>query len=117
MSSRQEGPCISGICAAATDVHLRMKLDGSGKFVVAGDEAHVGTHENKTFVADEPSAVYDKRAPGTKIYVASGAIAAFAQVSSTTGGKVQTGTGGVEDLGTALTAAAADGDLVEVWPA
>ena len=95
----------------------RMKMSGTfGILTVAGDEAHVGTLLERTYAAGDPAPLYHNNATGTFAYIANGAIAQGAQVSSVAAGKVQTGTGGAVDLGIALNAAAADGDVIEVLP-
>lgn len=100
---------------AAIAPHLRVKIGSDSEHVaIAGDEACIGTAYNRAYAAEDGITVRDKRSPGTHVFVAGGAIAAGAQVTSAAGGKVVTGTAGTEDYGVALTAATGDGGLIEV---
>ena len=104
------------ISAAA---YLRVKPDtGSNDLgiALAGDEACIGTLAHETFGDSAPVTIYANGDGGSKLYVANGAIAIGAAVSSVAGGKIQTGTGGAVDLGFAASAAGADGDIIEVNP-
>ena len=100
---------------ANMDQYLRVKHGAAaGGVALAGDEAHIGTLRTQAF-SGKKVGVIKKAAGAVRIYVASGAISAGDGVTSAAGGKVASGTGGVEDLGTARTAAAADGDYIEVY--
>lgn len=100
--------------AAAIAPFLRVKFTAPGVVGVAGDEACIGTLRTRSYAAGDRVTVVDKRAPGTRTMIAGGAIAKGAAVTSAAGGKVVTGTAGVEDYGVALTAAAGDGEQLEV---
>ena len=103
--------------SAAIAKFLRCKLHSvSGEIIVAGDEAFIGEIDQPALAAGDPVVVYDKRAPGSHIFVAGGAIAWGAQVTTAAAGKVVTGTGGVVDLGVCISPASGDGALVEVLP-
>ena len=115
--SRVEGPRMGfGTAAAATARYLRVILNASGQWAIAGDVEHDGEcdTENVAALGDE-MIVYYKGAPGTHIYVASKAIAVGDICHSVAGGKVTDGAG-VADVCRAVTAAAADGDYFEGIP-
>lgn len=100
---------------AAYAPYLRMKMSATiGILTVAGDEAHMGELELRTLKAGDPATIYDKRAPGTHLFVGNGAITAGDTVSSVAGGKVQDGSGGAVDYGKALNTTTGDNQLVEV---
>lgn len=114
--SRVEGPRLSGPAAAATGLHLRVLLNSSGQWAIAGDVAHDGENDTvNVTTAGDRMIVYHKHAPGTHIYVASKAIAVGDVCSSVAGGKV-TDAAGVAAVCRAVTAAAADGDYFEGIP-
>ena len=97
---------------AAIEPGLRVKWGATaGQVVVAGDEACIGVTRDRAFAADEPIVVLDIKAPGTLPFTAGGAIAKGAAFTSTAGGKVVTGAGGVEDYGLAMEAAGGDGAM------
>lgn len=109
---------LSGLLSLKADAAYapgtRVKWSATpGKVTVAGDEACIGTLKNRTYKNDDDCVVIDKRAPGTRIFIAGGVIAKGASFTSAADGKVVTGTGGVEDYGRALTATTGDGGLLE----
>jgi hypothetical protein len=114
MPQQNEGHLISLVADAAIAKYLRLKHSGTaGKVSIAGDEACIGTAAVRSYADGDPMVVDDIRRPGTRIFVAGGAIAIGDSVTSAAGGKVVTGTGGVEDYGKAITASTADGGLIE----
>ena len=115
-ASRVEGPRLSGPAAAATALHLRVLLNSSGEWAIAGDAEHDGECDTANVAAQgDQMIVYCKNAPGTHIYVASKAIAVGDVCHSVAGGKV-TDAAGVAPVCRAVTAAAADGDYFEGIP-
>ncbi len=116
MSQRVETAKIGRyVASAAIAPYLRVKHDSvAGEVAIAGDENWFGEAENRAYADQDPLTVYDKRAAGTHLFVASNAITAGNQVSTVAGGKVQDGTGGTITIGEALTTTAGDGEYVEV---
>lgn len=111
-------PEMSVVADAAYAAGTRVKWSGTaGKVTVAGDEACIGTLKNRTYKDGDPCVVLDIRGPGSRIFIAGGAIAAGAAFTSAAAGRVVTGTAGVQDYGVALTAATAAGGLFEGTPA
>lgn len=97
--------------------YLRVKHHSTaGEVAIAGDEACIGVAYNRSYADQDPITVYDINNPGTCTYIANGAITAGDSVSSVAGGKIQTGTGGVQFLGKARTTTTADGERIEVDP-
>lgn len=94
---------------------LRVK-DGAawGTVDIAGDEAYIGEAAFSTRRADESVNVRDKRGAGYHAFIADGAIAAGGDVSTAAAGKVTAGLGGAVDIGKAVEAVFADGDIVYV---
>jgi len=114
MAQENISPFLSFEAGGAIAPYLRVKHHSTaGQVVIAGDEACIGTAKTRAYAAGDPITVTDKRAPGTRIFIAGGAIAAGASFTSAANGKVVTGTGGVEDYGKAITAAAGDGEQFE----
>lgn len=98
--------------AAAIAQHLRVKTPGA--LVVAGvSDVAIGTMENAA-AAVGPATVRLRTAQGTRKMVAAGAITAGEPVYAAANGKIAS-TGTVYE-GTALEAAAADNDVIEVLP-
>jgi hypothetical protein len=92
--------------------YLRVKHHSvANEVAIAGDEA-----DDRAYAEGDPITVYSKRAPGTLIYIAAGAITAGDDVSSTTAGRVQTGSGGAVQIGKALTTTTVAGEQIEVLP-
>jgi hypothetical protein len=110
-----EGP-LRTFTVGASDIpaFARVKLS-SGLLVIAGiGDKELGTLETIGKVG-ELAAVRLRNAPGTFIGIAAGAIAVGADVSTAASGKFNdtAGTGSFLS-GTAITAAAADGDYIEI---
>lgn len=98
---------------------LRVKWGSSGtagQVVIAGDEACIGVAQSRAYAQGDKIVIIDIRSPGALPFVASAAIAAFAAFTSAAGGKVASGTAGVEDYGVALTAALGDGSQIMGTP-
>lgn len=93
-------------------VFTRVKLS-SGKIVTAGnDEAGIGTVQ-ETASENEYATVKLWRSPGTHTMIASAAVANGAGVMAEASGKVDDAATGLR-IGTALEAATAAGDRIEV---
>lgn len=96
--------------------HLRVTLS-SGNLALAGiADKELGTMEYEVFSGNEEGTVRLRNSPGTKLMVASAAITAGAAVFTAASGKVGNSAATAFLIGTALTAAAADGDIIEVLP-
>ncbi|HEV7301602.1 MAG TPA: capsid cement protein [Tepidisphaeraceae bacterium] len=109
------GPLTVAV-AAAIMAFRRVKFDGSMNAVVAGatDKA-IGTTEHQTFAAGEMVAVNLRGLPGKREMVAAGVVAVGAKVYSAADGKVSaTQATGAYEEGTAMSAAAADLDIITV---
>lgn len=100
---------------AAIAENLRVKL-ASGVLAVAGiADRELGTMFNASFASGDKVAVRLRTTNGTTKFVAAGAIAVGADVYTAASGKVNDVAASTSYLlGTALEAAAADGDVIEV---
>jgi hypothetical protein len=102
--------------SAALAPYRRVKFHTSGKLEYAGaSDFGLGVLDERALAADAYVAVRPYHDPGSFRVVAAGAINRGASVYAAANGKVAA-TGTVL-LGTAVTAAAADGDELEVLPA
>lgn len=102
---------------AAIDQFLRVKLT-AGKLAVAvladGPGVELGTLLEESFADGDIRAVRARNAQGSRKMVANAALAVGAKCYTAAAGKVgATGTGAFLE-GIALTASAADGDVIEV---
>lgn len=98
---------------AAYPANTRVKMSGTfGVLTAAGDEDDIGTLVRRTKANGDEATLIAKY--GYDIYVAGGAIAAGASITTAAAGKVVTGTGGAVDPGIALTPSAGDLDNVLV---
>lgn len=116
MSQYNDGSTKTFIADEAIAKHLRVKLDSDGRVTVAGlTDKEIGTAETPAFAAGDPIAVRLRTAPGTCKMVAIEAMDVGAAVYTETDGKVQdTAQATSFQVGTALEAAGADGDVIEV---
>jgi hypothetical protein len=106
---------IAVACALALAQNLRVKYDGSFNLVAAGSsDVELGTLRDASFAAGDVRSVLLRNVDGTKVFVASEAITKGTDVYAASSGKVAS-TGTIK-VGTALEAAAADGDWIEVLP-
>ena len=98
--------------------HLRVKLDSDGKVTVAGlTDKGIGVATRAAFAAGDIIDVALNSKPGTVKMVAIEALDAGATVYSEANGKVQdTAQATAFQVGVALEAATADGDVIEVMP-
>jgi hypothetical protein len=114
MSQYVEGPIKAFTAGAAIAKHLRVTLS-SGKLAAAGITVkEIGTLEEASFADLDVRPVRLRTAPGTVRMVANGAISLGAAVFTAASGKVGPSAATAFVLGTALEAAAADGDVIEV---
>lgn len=117
MAGYIQAPTRTFEAGGAIAQHLLVKLS-TGKLAVAGatDDA-LGTMEDAAYADGDIVAVRLRTAEGTKKMVASKSIALGAKVYQATGGKVTDSSGGgALEQGTAMDAAGADNDVIEVLP-
>lgn len=112
MSQYFESPTRPDTAAGAIAQHLRVKTTGA-LVVATATDVELGTMETPATAAG-PTTVRLRTAQGTRKMVASDAITKNNAVYAAAGGKVAA-TGSVY-VGTALEAAAADNDVIEVLP-
>ncbi|MDD5657872.1 MAG: DUF2190 family protein [Elusimicrobia bacterium] len=94
--------------------HLRVKLSAGVLAVAGAADSELGTVLNRA-VSGDAVAVRLRTAAGTCKMVASGEIAAGADVYTAAVGKITATAGsGIFCVGTSLEAATADGDVIEV---
>jgi len=101
---------------AAIAQFARVVLEADGKIVTAGlAEKEVGIATREAFAAGDKIAVKLRSAAGTHKMIAVEALAVGATVYTEAAGKVQdTAQATAFQVGTALQAATADGDIIEV---
>lgn len=100
----------------AIALYARVKLDSDGKITNAGlADKEIGTAQQEAFAAGDIVSVKLRSGSGTHKMIASEALAAGAVVYTEASGKVQdTAQATSFIVGTALEAASADGDVIEV---
>lgn len=118
MSQYSDGGCRTFEADEAIPVYSRVKLDADGKVTIAGlADKDIGVAMREAFAAGDEIAVKLRNAQGTLPCLASEAIAVGATVYTEASGKVQdTAQATAFIFGTAVTAATADGDEIEVLP-
>lgn len=116
MSQQIDGNYRSFEADGAIPLYGRVKLDSDGKITVAGlADKDIGTATREAFAAGDIISVKLRSAAGTHKMLASEALAAGATLYTETAGKVQdTAQATAFQVGTALEAATADGDVIEV---
>jgi hypothetical protein len=116
MSQFVDGNTKSFIADEAIAVHLRVKLDSDGRVTTAGlADKDIGTAMTPAFAAGDPITVRLRTAAGTHKAIAKEAFAAGATLYTEAGGKVQdTAEATAYQIGTAMEAATADNDVVEI---
>jgi hypothetical protein len=108
---RNVSPVKTFVAGAAIGQHLRVKLT-SGKLALAGaSDTELGVTEIASFADGDHQSVRLRNSEGTLVGIAAGAIAVGAEVFAAASGKIDDS--GSVAVGTALTAATADGDQVE----
>ncbi len=102
--------------AGAISKHARVKISAADTVDTAGlAEKEIGTALNAAFAAGDRVAVKLRSAPGTHKMIAIEALAVGATLYTEASGKVQdTAATTSFQVGTALEAATADGDIIEV---
>jgi len=117
MSQYVDGNTKSFTAGAAIAVNVRVKL-ASGKLAAAGvADKELGTLLDASFADGDVRSVRLRNSSGTTKYIAASAIAVGADVYTAASGKVNdTAASTSYLLGTALEAATADGDVIEVLP-
>lgn len=118
MSQQNDNGVKSFAASAAIAKHARVALAADGTISQAGLAVKdIGTALNEAFAAGDMVAVKLTSAAGTHKMIAGEAIAAAARVYTEANGKVQdTAEATAFQWGTALEAATADGDIIEVLP-
>lgn len=96
--------------------NLRVKLDSDGRVTIAGlADKEIGTAVTSADAAGDFITVRLRSATGTHKAVAVEALAAGATIYTEAGGKVQdTAQASAFQIGTAIDAATADGDVIEI---
>lgn len=116
MSQYIDGNEKTFVADEAIAVHLRVKLDADGRVTVAGlTDKEIGTAVTPAFAAGDRITVRLRSGAGTHKMVAVEALAIGATLYTEAGGKVQdTAQATAFQIGTALEAATADNDVIEV---
>lgn len=112
MSSYIDGPVRSFPVSSALSQHRRVKLSNGVLAYAGSTDRELGTLEKPVVSGDETAAVRLRTAPGTQRMIASEAITAGDAVYAAADGKVAAS--GTIQVGAALEAATADGDVIEV---
>lgn len=113
MAEQVDTPTRTFTAGAAIAQYLRVKLSSEKLAVAGATENDIGTIDRDVFADGDKVAVRLRNAQGTRKMVAAGAIALHADVYGAAGGKVDD-VANENHYGIALTAAAADGDIIEV---
>lgn len=114
MPGQNETGVITMTAGAAIAQYLRVKITAS-KLATAGiTDRELGTLEEASFADGDVRAVRLRNAPGSRKMVANAAIAVGAEVYTAASGKVGASASTAYREGIALTASAADGDVIEV---
>lgn len=116
MSQFVDGNHKTFVADEAIAINLRVKLDSDGRVTVAGlADKDIGTAVTPAFDAGDAISVRLRTAAGTHKMVAIEALAVGARLYTEADGKVQdTAAATAFQIGTALEAATANGDVIEV---
>lgn len=115
MAQFYEASTRAFLASAAIAPFTRVSLLSTGKVAAAGaGEFGVGTAETRSFADNDPITVRVNSSEGTKKVIASTAITIGAQVYAAAAGRVAAT--GTICLGTALEAATANNDIIEILP-
>ncbi len=117
MPGINESGLLTFEAGAAIAQHLRVKLT-AGKLAVAvladGPGVELGTLEEESFASGDMRAVRARNMIGSRKMIANAAITVNAKVYTAAAGKVGATATGAFLEGIALTASAADGEIIEV---
>jgi len=107
---------LSYVANAAIPKHARVvRVAGQKVGIASVSQKEIGTMENETFADGDDACVRSRNDVGTRKMIASLAIAEGADVFGAANGKVSNVQGaGAFYVGSAETAATADGDIIEV---
>jgi hypothetical protein len=111
MSQQVDGNFKSFVGAAATGMYVLVRKHLGKAHVATASHIPTGSNTRASFAADEELTVKLRSAAGTHKLIAGGVIADGAEIFAAADGKVAAS--GTISLGTALEAAAADGDIIE----
>jgi hypothetical protein len=116
MSQYIDGQTKTFVADEAIAENLRVKLDSDGRVTIAGlADKDIGTAITPAFAAGDNVTVKLRTAAGTHKMVAIEALSVGATLYTEAAGKVQdTAAATSFQVGTALEAAGADGDVIEV---
>jgi len=116
MSQYVDGNYKTFVADAAVAIYQRVKLDADGRVTVAGlADRDIGTAVKPAFAAGDEITVKLRTASGTHKMIVSEAVAAGALLYTESDGEVQdTAQATGFAIGTALEAATADQDVIEV---
>lgn len=106
------GPAKTFTAGAAIGANLRVKLSAGVLAAAGSTDVEIGTLQEESFASGDVRAVLLRNAAGTAEMVASEAITAGNPVYAAASGKVAAS--GTVLLGIAISAASADGDIIEV---
>jgi Uncharacterized conserved protein (DUF2190) len=116
MSQQNDTGFKGFLASAAIAQYARVKMASDGTISTAGlTDKEIGIAQNQAFAAGDQVNVKLRNAPGTHKMIAGAAITRGAPVAGIASGKIDdalTATGFLS--GTALEAATADGDIIEV---
>ena len=116
MSEFSEGPTKTFKTSAAIPQFARVKYEAAGTVAVAGvADKDIGVATREAFASGEAIAVRLRSAAGTMKCIAAGPVTNGAEVNTAASGKVDdAAASGSFNMGIALDAATADGDIIEV---
>jgi RNA-binding protein YhbY len=115
MSQQVDSQTKAFVASAAIPQFARVKVGSDGTISTAVlAEIEIGIAQNAAFAAGDLVNVKLRSSAGTHKAIAAAAIAAGAGVFSAAGGKVSVSATGAYRLGTALEAAAANNDIIEI---
>lgn len=115
MSQYVETPTRTFAAGGALALHARVKLAAGALALAGATDVEIGTTTRETFAAGDDVAVRLRNAQGTCKMIAAAAIASGAEVNAKASGKIDDDAAASSvKIGTALEAATADGDIIEV---
>jgi len=96
--------------------HTRVKMSNGFLAPAGATDQDIGVLEFRTQASDAFGTVRLRSAAGTHKAIANAAIAAYTDTFTAASGKVGAGTTGAFYRGITVTAAGADGDIIEILP-